>query len=61
LASVVAVDYLCRLAIELVPENIKDSYIDPSLLYAYNKVKDSGKFRMVQIKMAMGYFYRNLA
>jgi hypothetical protein len=61
MASVVAVDYLSRLAVDLVPENIKDSYIDPLLIYAYNIVKDSRKFSMVQIKMVMGYFYRNLA
>jgi hypothetical protein len=39
LASVAAVDYLSRLAIDFVSDDIKDSYIDPSLLYAFDIVK----------------------
>jgi hypothetical protein len=39
LASVAAIDYLSRLAIDLVPNDIFDSYIDPSLLYANKIVK----------------------
>jgi hypothetical protein len=56
LASVVAVDYLSRLAIGLVQADIKVSYIDPSLIYAFDIVKDSGTFYMEQIKMTMGYY-----
>gem|GEM_PF-3892056 len=55
-SSVVATDYISRVAIDIVPDEFKEDYVDPVFDYAYNAINDLGTYMVNGGNALIGYF-----
>ena len=58
-SSVVVIDYMTKGAVDLVPDEIKETYVDPIFDYAHNVISDLGTYMIDGSNALMGYLNAN--